>query len=75
MSVTRSTAFDATIRAARIAKAAANRGDLRRARRAWTLACDFAWQTGGLSGADASGKVLLVTRFDRSYTVWAPRGI
>ena len=75
MSVTKSTAFNATVRAARLAKRCAARGDLRRASRAWSLACDFAWRTGGLSGAGTGGKALIVSHRGQAYTVWAPRGI
>lgn len=71
----RGTAFAATIRAARLSKRAAERGDLRRAQRAWVIACECAWKCGGLSGAATGGKLLNVEWRGQSRVIWAPRGI
>lgn len=71
----RITTFNHTLRAVHLARRCAKRGDINRARRAWALACEYAWRCGGLSGASTGGKMLIVTHSGGTYTASAPRGI
>lgn len=75
MSANKHTFSTATIRAVRLAQLAAARGDARKRDRTWSMACDFAWRTGGLSGAANGGNVLMIEHRGRSYVAWAPRVI
>jgi hypothetical protein len=71
----RRTAINATIRAIRLSREAADRGNVKRARRAWGLACRLAWRCGGISGCDLGGKALLIQRDGRDYVAHAPTGV
>lgn len=69
------TAIDATTRAIRLSRRAADAGRTELARKAWMMACRSAFRCGGISGCSLGGHALLIQKDGKDFVAYAPRGV